>query len=382
MANNIKGSLATKYGTYYAVISLKDINGKRKQKWIPTGLKIKGNKKKATDFLNFKIQEFESLHLEYYVDITAANYFKMWLEQIKGDVKPNTYRTYVGNMENHIIPYFTSKKIKLQELKPKDITEYYNYLKAHTQLSTTTIKHHHQNISKALSDAVALGYIAVNPSTAARTPKEKKYQAEFLNSSQIEQLLELFECTSVYVPIVLCSIYGFRRSEVLGLKWRNIDFEKGTIHICETLQQSTKKISGETNYTDSTKTDGSDRTLPITRRVKKLLLEQRKIQQSNKCFLGAGYVSNDYVCTFDNGKEISPNYLSKTFHRIICKSDLPQIRLHDLRHSVASNLLNDGFTVVQVAEWLGHSSSNTTLKFYAHNDKTSKMAIADRLDGV
>ena len=382
MANNVKGSLATKYGTYYAVISLKDINGKRKQKWIPTGLKIKGNKKKATDFLNSKIQEFESLHIEYYVDITVANYFKLWLEQIKNEVKPNTYRTYLGNMENHIIPYFVSKKIKLQELKPKDITEYYNFLKAQTQLSPTTIKHHHQNISKALSDAVVQGYIAVNPSTAARTPKEKRYQAEFLNNTQVERLIELFECTPVYVPVMLCAIYGFRRSEVLGLKWRNIDFEKGTIHICETLQQSTKKISGETNYTDNTKTDGSDRTLPITRRAKELLLEQKRIQQSNECFLGAGYIRTDYVCTLDNGKEISPNYLSKKFHKIICDSDLPQIRLHDLRHSVASNLLNDGFTVVQVAEWLGHSSSSTTLKFYAHNDKTSKMAIADRLDGV
>ena len=382
MANNIKGSLATKYGTYYAVISLKDINGKRKQKWIPTGLKIKGNKKKATDFLNAKIQEFESLHIDYYVDIMVAEYFKLWLEQIRGEVKPNTYRTYLGNMENHIIPYFTSKKIKLQEIKPRDITEYYTHLKTHTQLSPTTIKHHHQNISKALSDAVIQGYIAVNPSTAARTPKEKRYHAEFLNNSQVEQLVELFECTPVYVPVVLCSIYGFRRSEVLGLKWRNIDFEKGTIHICETLQQSTKKISGETNYTDSTKTDGSDRTLPITRRAKELLLEQRRIQKSNKCFLGSGYADTDYVCTHDNGKEISPNYLSKKFHKIISESELPQIRLHDLRHSVASNLLNDGFTVVQVAEWLGHSSSNTTLKFYAHNDKTSKMAIADRLDSV
>ena len=83
--------------------------------------------------------------------------------------------------------------------------------------------------------------------------------------------------------------------------------------------------------------------------------------------------------TFDNGKEISPNYLSRTFHKIIVKTDLPSIRFHDLRHSVASNLLNDGFSAVQVAEWLGHSCSTTTLKFYAHIDKTSKLAIANSL---
>ncbi len=381
MANKIKGSLATRYGTFYAVISLRDINGKRKQKWIPTGLKIKGNKKKATEFLNAKIQEYESLHLQYYTGITLAQYFSMWLEEVKNDVRPNTYRNYAGNMKNHIIPYFEATKIKLQELTPLDLTTYYEKMKK-TSLSATTIKHHHQNISKALSDAVAKGYIAVNPATAAKKPKERKFQAEFLNYSQLEELLNLFASSTVYVPVLLCVIYGFRRSEVCGLKWHNIDFEKGTIHICETLQQSTKALTGDSNYTDDTKTDSSNRTLPITSKARELLIRQKKIQTENKEFLGSGYIETDYVCTLSNGKEITPNYLSKQFHKVIENSDLPQIRLHDLRHSVASNLLNDGFTVVQVADWLGHSSSSTTLKFYAHNDKTSKMAIAEKLDSV
>ena len=130
----------------------------------------------------------------------------------------------------------------------------------------------------------------------------------------------------------------------------------------------------------STKTESSNRTLPMIPQVKKILLEQRDRQMRNKEFLKDAYISNDYVCTFDNGKEITPNYLTKKFHTLIEKqNDFPQIRFHDLRHSVASNLLNDGFTTVQVAEWLGHSSSTTTLKFYAHIDKTSKLAIANSL---
>ena len=91
-------------------------------------------------------------------------------------------------------------------------------------------------------------------------------------------------------------------------------------------------------------------------------------------------ISKTIMYTFDNGKELTPNYLTKKFHLLLKKqNEFPQIRFHDLRHSVASNLLNDGFTTVQVAEWLGHSSSTTTLKFYAHIDKTSKMAIANNL---
>lgn len=186
--------------------------------------------------------------------------------------------------------------------------------------------------------------------------------------------------TSIFLPTYLCTVYGFRRSEVLGLKWHNIDFENETIWIRETLQQSTKEISGQSNYTSETKTESSNRTLPMIPKVKQLLLEQKERQERNREFLKTGYIESDYVCTFDNGKELTPNYLTKKFHLLIKKqNEFPQIRFHDLRHSVASNLLNDGFTTVQVAEWLGHSSSTTTLKFYAHIDKTSKMAIANNL---
>lgn len=96
--------------------------------------------------------------------------------------------------------------------------------------------------------------------------------------------------------------------------------------------------------------------------------------------MGNYYIKNDYVCTKPNGDVIFPNYLTRVFKSVISKSDLPNIRLHDLRHSAASNLLDMGFSVVQVADWLGHSSSATTLNFYAHAEKRSKMEIANALE--
>ncbi|MDD6633914.1 MAG: site-specific integrase [Ruminococcus sp.] len=382
------GSLSVKYGTYYAIINLKDENGKRKQKWIPTGYTVKGNKKKAERFLREKIAEWESKNVEYYTNMKFSEYLEKWLLEIKNQVKPNTYRSYKGNMENHIIPYFKAKGIELQELKPRDLTGYYQYKVNSSELSTTTIKHHHQNISKALTDAVEKGFISVNPSSSAKTPKQERFETTFLNTSQINKLLDFVKGSTIELPVELCCIYGFRRSEVLGLKWSAIDFENGTIHIAETLQQSTKKINetynidGGNNYTSTTKNVSSNRTLPLTRKARELLLSQFESQKEYKELFGSDYIDSDYVCTYANGKVITPNYLTKNFHKAILKTDLPSIRLHDLRHSVASNLLNSGFTVVQVAEWLGHSSSTTTLSFYAHIDKTSKMAIANALDNV
>ncbi len=120
----------------------------------------------------------------------------------------------------------------------------------------------------------------------------------------------------------------------------------------------------------------------MTESIYKLLDTHRHLQNERKVLLGNYYVDTDYICTWNNGEVISPNYLTKTFHTVISKSTLPQIRVHDLRHSVASNLLNNGFSVVQVQEWLGHGSATTTLNFYAHVDKTSKINIANALQDM
>lgn len=98
--------------------------------------------------------------------------------------------------------------------------------------------------------------------------------------------------------------------------------------------------------------------------------------------MGNCYFESDFVCTWNNGKTISPNYLSKTFNQIITNSTLPKIRLHDLRHSTASNLLSNNFSVVEVQEWLGHASASTTLNFYAHIDSTSKNNMGKKLDDL
>lgn len=230
---------------------------------------------------------------------------------------------------------------------------------------------------KALSDAVRKEVMYYNPATSARTPKAEKFKAEFLNQSQVNEMLVLFKDSVIYIPILLASVYGLRRSEVLGLQWKNIDFENKSIHIVQTLQQNTGG-----SYLDTTKTESSNRTLPMTNDIYNVLDKHKAEQESRQNLMGNYYIASDFVCTWNNGKVISPNYLTKTFHSIISKSSLPDIRFHDLRHSAASNLLEMGFSVVQVADWLGHSSSTTTLNFYAHVDKKSKLNIANALEKV
>lgn len=383
----VTGNIQIKNGKYHIVLNLKDADGKRKQRWISTELPVRGNKKAAERFLQEKLIELNGNTVAY-SDIGVAEYFEQWLTKIKKEVRPNTFRNYEGNMKNHIIPYFRAKGIKLQDLTVQDLEEYYKMklrrgskLKSDQALSPTTVKHHQQNISKALSDAVHDKLISANPASCVDMPKPeekvKKFKPEFLNTKEVDDLLLLFDGSVVELPVRLTAFYGLRRSEVLGLKWDAIDFQRKTITVENTLQQG---IGG--NYEDETKTESSIRTLPMTEEIYELIKHQGDLQDERKRLMGDYYNDSDFLCTWPDGKVITPNYLTKTFHSVISKSTLPQVRLHDLRHSAATNLLDLGFNVVQVAEWLGHASPYTTLKFYGHAIKTSKVDMAEALDSV
>lgn len=368
------GSIQTKGGKYYAVLNIQDINGKRKQKWINTGLPIRGNKKKAERFLEQQLAKY-SENCNKAVGILFADYLEGWLIKIEEDVRRNTYRSYKGNMENHIIPYFREKKIWLQQICPVTLDEYYD-TKLKEGLSGTTVKHHHQNISKALADAVHDELIQYNPASSANAPQGSKFKAKFLTPKQLAQLSIIVKNDVIELPVQLCTIYGFRRSEVLGLKWSCVDFDNRTISIETTLQQHT---GGD--YEDDPKTDNSRRILPMTEGAYKLLSEQKAQQERRAEIMGDFYHNSDYVCTWADGKVIRPNYLTKHFHQILTESNLPIVRLHDLRHSVASNLLNETNTsVVKVSSWLGHSNPEVTFRFYSHSNEEQKKEVAKNID--
>lgn len=378
----VTGSVQQKGKKWYMVINRYNDEGKRKPQWISTGLTVKGNKRAAQQMLADKLAEINKYCLPI-CGVTVADYFEKWLLTVKSSVRPNTYRAYLANMNNHIIPYFTKKKTKLQDLTAKDLEEYYRFklqsgskINSEEALSATTIKHHHQNISTALSEAVREGIISNNPASIARTPKMKQYKADYLNVEQLGKLLALFKGSNIELPVSLCVVYGFRRSEVLGLKWKHVDFQNKTITIAETLQQNT---GGD--YTDDTKTESSYRTLPMTDDIYCLLQNKKEQQETLIDLMGDSYHNDyiEYVCTHKDGRIITPNYLTTHFHSTLEHSSLPLIRFHDLRHSVSSNLLNNGFSVTQVQEWLGHSSATTTLKYYAHIDASSKKEVASAL---
>ena len=378
----VAGHLSEKNGTYYAVLTYSDRNGKRKSKWISTGLPVKGNKKKAEAFLLQARQEFQPEEKKQLgEDVLFADYMEQWLEIVKSTISISTYSSYANCVQKIIVPYFRERKIMLQDLQAKDIQNFYLYqLK---WVSANSVIHYHANIHKALKYAVKIDLIDVNPADKVERPKKEKFVGSFYDAEEVNRLFEIAEGTILEIPILLGAFYGLRRSEAIGLKWDAVDFEQNTLTICHTVVQCNIDGKRELIAADTTKTKSSMRTLPLVPFVKERLLIHQKEQVENRRLCGRCYITDylEYICVNEIGDLIKPSYVTEQFPKLLDKYEMRRIRYHDLRHSCASLLLKNGVQMKEIQDWLGHSDFSTTANTYAHLDYASKLTSADAMLG-
>ena len=368
---DVTGSLQIRNKIYQAVLSFKQ-NNKWKTKWVSTKVPaVKGNKKLA----NAKLEEIrlkfqEEINSESIDDekLQFIDYMKKWLKMIKSSVEETTYIGYEGVINGRMTDYFGNKDITLQNIKPKHIQDFYSHL-LEEGLSGNTVKHYHANIRKALQYAMRTDIIPSNPADKVELPKIQKYNPSFYTSDEVKGLLGEVVGTKLEIPVMIDCFYGFRRSEVIGLKWSAIDFEKKTITINHTITQSNGKLI----IRDKTKNNSSRRSLPLEPIVETFLLELKEKQEENKKLCGNSYNKDwlEYICVDDCGNLIRPDYVTETFLKLLKKRKLKQIRFHDLRHTCASILLKNGANMKEIQAWLGHSTYNTTADIYAHLDTSS-----------
>lgn len=374
------GSIQTKNGKYYAVINLIDNNGKRKQKWISTGLVIKGNKKKAEQFLREKIKEFELQKNIVSVDMLFTDYIVLWLDTIKISVDEITYKGYKWMCDAHILPYFTSKKIKLCDISRNHIQDYINYkfengrLDNKGGLSPKTLKEHKLIINSVLKEAVKNDLISKNPCEFVKLPSIQHREPTFYTKQQVSELLTAIEKEDLYPLIYLTIIFGLRRSEVLGLKWDSVDFDRKFITIKHTVVNYRGTVEK-----DTTKNKTSRRTYPMNDYVEKMLLDIKSKENENHCLFGKEYINNDYIFKWNNGKPFSPDYITAKFSKLLKENNLPHIRFHDLRHTCASLLIDNNYQLKDIQEWLGHADIQTTANIYGHIDIERKKNISNSM---
>ena len=384
---NVTASLQIKRNIYQVVLSYKDINGERKQKWISTGISAKGNNKRLA---NAKLEEIKKNYKKYIPSLLTSNendtsneyfeiYMQNWLESYKHNIEENTYDSYC-TVVNKITNYFSGKNIKLKDLKPKHIQDFYNSLYK-KGLSPNTVLHYHANIRKALDIAMKLEIIPNNPADRIERPKKSQFIGDFYSIDELEKLFSACRNDPIKIVVLIASFYGLRRSEVLGLKWSSIDFEKNIITIKHKVIQRNAKKNRSMVLKDKTKNKASYRSLPLLPTIATALKKHKNQINKNKLICGNTYHKEfeDYICVDFKGKLFRPEYITDHFQIILKNNKLRHIRFHDLRHSCASLLLSKGVPMKAIQEWLGHSTYSTTANFYAHLEDNYKSFSADVL---
>lgn len=374
----VAGHLQEKRGTFYMVISYYE-DHKRFTKWVPTGLPVKGNKRKAEAMLREYRESFIPETQKATEEMLFSDYMLKWLEIAKSTIAVTTFSSYSQITKSIIVPYFKERHIPLKELSASDIQDFYtDQLR---RVGANSVIHYHAVIHRALKYAVRTDLIPVNPADKIDRPKAERYLASFYDKDEMNELFELVLGTKLEVPVMLAAFYGLRRSEVLGLKWDAIDFENNTISIKHTVTSCTIDGKVTTIAQDTTKTKSSMRTLPLVPVFKEKLLSLKQEQEDNRRLCGRSYCREyiGYLCVDELGNRLSPNYLSTAFPKLLQKNGLRAIRFHDLRHSCASLLLANGVPMKQIQDWLGHSDFSTTANIYAHLDFNSKLSSAEAM---
>lgn len=237
-------------------------------------------------------------------------------------------------------------------------------------LKVKSLKKHLVVINGALEDAERSGIISSNPARLVQMPREaEKFVGNTLAKEALSAAQE--EGEPMYAIVILGMVYGLRRSEMCGLRWKDIDFENGYIHVCNTV------VKGKSGHIEeeSTKTEKSNRYLPLigfTIPYFRDLLQQQ-ISSGSKC---------DKVCQLSDGSPVLPDYITHKYKEFLAAHNLPDIRVHDMRHTAASLLAAHDATPQQAQEFLGHENISTTLDIYTHCLDESKRKTADIMDKI
>ncbi len=377
------GSLQIKNEKYYVVLNFYE-EGKRKQKWVPTGLPFKNNKRKAEQVLRDILQQYENKTPCIQNEILFSDYVKLWLKHIEKNIGTVTYLGYVSIANLHVIPYFADHKTILQNITVNDLQDYFDSkyesgrIDGEGGLSPRSLRLHKNVINQTLKYAKKNGIIILNPCESVELPKNEHFEASFYTAKQMQTLFASTFDDVLSDLIKITAIYGLRRSEVLGIKKDSIDWENNLLTIKHTVKQVGKKIIEE----DKTKNSSSLRSFPLTDEAKEIFKTALAKEKDNKKHFGKDYVQNDYVLKWDNGEMFQPDYVTKHFSKLLMEKGLPHIRFHEIRHSCASLLLNEGFTLKDVQEWMGHADITTTANIYGHLDIARKVNMADKLSSV
>ncbi len=375
------GSLQVKNDKFYIVLNTVE-NAKRKQKWIATGLDVKGNKRRAEKLLRDTLTQYEAAPPAPKSDILLSDCVHDWLKVAKRRVDDVTYQGYEQSANAQVIPYFEERRTRLCDVTVKLLQAYFDEEADHGRrdgsggVSPASLRQYKNILNQTLNEAVKAELIPSNPCALVELPKMECYASTFYSAAQLKKLFDAAKDDPLYPLIRVTALYGLRRSEVLGLKWDSVDFDAGRLTVRHTVAKVTRTVEK-----DKTKNSSSHRSFPLTPEAEAIFKAAKAAENENRRLCGKEYFESDYIFKWPDGRPFDPDYVTKHFARLLKNNGLPHIRFHELRHSCASLLLNGGATLKDVQEYMGHSDIKMTANIYGHLDTARKQELTNRIAG-
>ncbi len=291
--------------------------------------------------------------------LTVGNLVELWLQRhAEVRLAPTTVEVYRSFVRRHICGT-PLEGVRVERLTGVTVERHLDYLRQ-SGLSLSTVRVVRSILHRAFADALRWGLVGKNPVEGLSLPQPARRHVDIYSPEEIGAYLAATKDHPGNIALALCAYAGLRVGEACGLRWPDVDLEGGII----TVRASLARIKGPKHLLKETKT-GKTRQTPIIAPLKELLLEQRSRQAVWKMQCSS-YDPTGWVASWQDGSFLSPALLSELHARSVRKAGLRHIRLHDLRHTCATLLLEAGVDIAMVSRWLGHTSVQITADIYSH----------------
>ena len=318
-------------------------------------------------------------------EVKFETFAEQWFEEYaKVNLRPTSYAR-MKQLTKRVYPAIGHKR--LDKITARDIQKFITDMLTNGRnlnngkpLSRKTAVHHLSFISDVFSYAVRMGMLCDNPCRRVFVPKQEQEEKQIYTIEQVKILYENLKSEPMkYQAYLLLSIYsGYRRSEMLGLEWKDIDFEHDLIHVRRTSQYTSEKGI----YTDTTKTRKSKRVSKMPASIMNLLRQFKADQNEEARRLGTKWEDYDRLFTKWNGAPMNPQTPFEWLKGYCERIGIPFRNIHSLRHLHASLLIFEGVDVVAVSEDMGHSVVGTTLNLYSHMFQEAKARNCDAISNA
>lgn len=377
----MRGRIFSRFkGSYSIVVSLgKDpATGKYKQHFES----IKGTRKDAEKRLAELLHQLDTGTFMKPGKTTVADFLEAWLKDYcKVNLAPHTTQTYEFFVRRHIVP--SLGQIPLTQLKPEHLQRLYSEKLSGGRrdgkagLGARSVRYIHTTIHRALKSAIKLGLISRNPADIVEVPRVQRREMKCMSETDVHLFLDYARATAYYALFYMALFTGLRRSELLALRWSDVDLILGQLYVTRTLHQIKREV-----VIRQPKTTKGKRLVALSPSTCVMLREHRAQQELSRKSFGLTLNDSSLIFSHYDGSPLHPDSVSQAWRNLARRIGLQGIRLHDARHTHASLMLKQGIHPKIVQERLGHASIQITLDTYSHVVPGLQQAAATRFDDI